>query len=113
MNLTQEECQTLKDAGFPQGPSSIIASGIEGDIYGGNYIVCREEGECGYAQLRKEEWEQLQLDEIHKTIKVPTLPELLAAITLKSLSVVYAVDEITSTEWTAEPYMQDFSEAWI
>jgi len=66
----------LKEAGFPQEPKSIIASGIDVELLGGNYIVCLKESECGMSQLRKEEWEELQKSKNKYTIKSPTIEEL-------------------------------------
>ena len=77
MTLTYSECRALKEAGYPQEPTAVVAGGIDGEIHGGQYLTCRVEGECGEGQLTADEWQKLQVDDKYYTVKMPTLEELI------------------------------------
>jgi len=98
--LTYKDCEELKAAGYKfkeiETDSSHI-SGIAAMFLTGfaneDYVIFK-----GVPQI----------------YEVPSLGTLVAETKLKSLTCDYSSDEtIAPTEWTAEPYMQDFNEAWI
>jgi hypothetical protein len=86
--LTLQVCKDLQENGFPQEPNSIIASGIDGDVTGGHYYICRMEGECTVNLISQDEWQDLESNKEDKyyLVKCPTLEEILYELEKSDLS---------------------------
>lgn len=87
MTLSFQDCQELKEHGFPQQPA-IDISGIDGVFLGGFYTLSNEEvGEGAIAFLNQREYEQYKDSTKTIVIKYPTLSELIDACSEKFLGI--------------------------